>query len=116
MNDELKQSERDLVASLEADAAFILRCVDEQLSDEQAHAEYTVALERQVSAQPAGVDLLEELRSSSTDGDYVGDARATWQEEIKALEAKGVSRERAVSIVNRKHPGLREAMLQEING
>jgi hypothetical protein len=43
-------------------------------------------------------------------------ARQRWDELIRRKVAAGVPRAKAVSLVNRENPGLREAMLAEVNG
>lgn len=45
-----------------------------------------------------------------------GSARATWDQAIRQEIATGKAKAQAVSAVDRKHPGLRERMLAEVNG
>ena len=42
-------------------------------------------------------------------------ALSQWSTKISAKVASGISKDRAVAIVNRENPGLREQMLSEVN-
>lgn len=56
----------------------------------------------------AGVKPVAKARSAS-----VVSAKAKWDSELSAHEAKGIPRAKALSLVNKKNPGLREQMVSE---
>lgn len=58
-----------------------------------------------------------EAMDDEDEGDETeGDASATWQSEFaKALKQSGGNRQKALSLANRRNPGLRKAMLAEHN-
>ncbi len=44
-----------------------------------------------------------------------GDAQSQWNDLVAAEKSKGISNQQAVMNVNRRNPGLRERMLDEVN-
>jgi len=44
-----------------------------------------------------------------------GSAKTAWNQAVADHVAAGLSRDKAVAAVDRKHPGLREQMLREVN-
>ena len=118
-----------------ASADFILQCVERKISTQAAMAEYVASQDKELE------DLRREMRDNYTVAELdaemdrqshgighqpvarlrqntfgMGTAQASWKRAVAAEKANGHSNEVAVTKANRKNPGLREAMLQEVNG
>lgn len=46
----------------------------------------------------------------------LGSAKAKWNREIDALFSKGTPKSQAATLVNKRFPGLRQQMVDEVNG
>ena len=106
----MKKSEHYRNLCPKADASFVMRCVDEQLTDEQCIAEYTVSLERQLD-RPVGVDGLEEI------GGAAGADAGEIDELIRAEMERNprLQRHQAHLRVMRANPELRAALVEAAN-
>jgi len=72
------------------------------------------AEEKAAAAASEGVEPIGEQAAKDRGRD--GSARDEWNERIEKKVAGGMDRPRAVMAVNRENPGLREAMLAQVNG
>ena len=75
------------------------------------------ALEAEKAKADLGVDPLADgnPNKGSEAGGELGDARAEWSEKVEALVSKGTDRQKAVLLVNKRNPGLRQRMIEEAN-
>ena len=70
----------------------------------------TQELEAKAQKPRSGVDPLPEGRGST-----ISDPEAEWNEKLRELTDRGMSRQRAVSQLARRQPELRAAMIEEVN-
>ncbi|MEM1224604.1 MAG: head maturation protease, ClpP-related [Planctomycetota bacterium] len=129
-----------------ASADFIVRAMEEELTDEDVVAKAMETLQAEndklqesIQAKDEEIESLKakagetETTASADDEEVMAKARAAangpvataiatsvsakaqWETELGKLVASGVKRPRAVSLVNRRNPGLRQRMLEEVN-
>src|SRR5690606_7488257 len=80
---------------------------DEEQSRAQDEEEQAKAKARKTGASPVA-------RRPGTGG--APSAKAQWSTAVAAKIAAGLPKSKAVSLVNKENPGLREKMLKEVNG
>jgi len=96
-----------------------LTAMEEEMESLKAAAESSAKAEAEAKADKA-------TATASADGNQPvavapGDvpqasAKVRWSEAIAACQSEGMSKQKAVQAANRRHPGLRQEMLKEVNG
>jgi len=108
----------------DASAEFLVDQLAKDASVEQALRAQNAGLSKQVeelkrkvpnkrATHASGNEPLNDLSGSQASGS--GNATEDWNDQIAGLTQAGTPRRTAVSIVNKRNPGLREQVLAEAN-
>lgn len=107
---ELAEQNEELTARLAAMEEEIAKAKAESEEEPEAMEEEEEKVEAK-AARKGGIPVARVAADAGTKS-----ARARWQEAVNGYVAKGLSKQKAAQRANRDNPGLREEMLDELNG
>lgn len=102
-------------ACVGADAAFLVSQLEASATVDQARNSWMAEQNRRIEAAKKlpGVEAVGTKAVPAVQ--QFGAAKAEWDAKTEALIAKGKSKKEAFSLVDRQNPGLREAMIEQVN-